>query len=328
MILTKIQTSAKNYPDHVAMQFKEGEQYRKHTYRELIQTVASVAHALSRQGIAKGDRVAILSENRPEWVFAYLAITSLGAVVVPLDAQLTDKEVAVLLGNCEAKALCVSAATRQKVQTGSAIAIISFDAGDGVLFGDMMKAHPGAPLPPAPAGNDLAAILYTSGTTGDPKGVMLSHGNLAANCASAVKLDIVYQTDNLLCLLPLHHTYPAMACMLLTFSLGATMTILNSLKGPDIIACMQESGVSVMVAVPQLMTALRRAIFEKIDKSPLPMRLLVKLLLGLSSVVRKAFGTNVGKKLFGPDTRLDFEAVDSTLSGAGVVLTTYRRKAR
>ena len=92
MILTKIQASAKNYPDHVAIQFKEGEQYRKHTYAELIQIVASVARALSQQGIAKGDRVAILSENRPEWVFAYLAVTSLGAVVVPMDAQLTDKE--------------------------------------------------------------------------------------------------------------------------------------------------------------------------------------------------------------------------------------------
>ena len=299
MILSKIQASAKNYPDRVAIQFKEGEQYRKHTYREIIQIVASVARALSQQGIAKGDRVAILSENRPEWVFAYLAVTSLGAVVVPMDAQLTDKEVAVLLGNSDAKALCVSAATRQKVQTGKAITIISFDAGDGVLFSDMMKAHPGASLPPPPSDNDLAAILYTSGTTGDPKGVMLSHGNLTANCASAIKLDIVYQTDNLLCLLPLHHTYPAMACMLLTFSRGATMTILNSLKGPDIIACMQESGVSVMVAVPQLMSALRRAIFEKIDKSPLPIRLLVKLLLGLSSVIRKTFGANIGKRLFG-----------------------------
>jgi long-chain acyl-CoA synthetase len=299
MILTKIQASAKSYPDRVAIQFKDGEQYRTHTYRELIQTVASVARALSVQGIVKGDRVAILSENRPEWVFAYLAITSMGAVAVPMDAQLTEKEVSVLLGNSESKAVCVSAATRQKVRTGRAITIISFDAGDGVLFSDMMKGHPGAPLPPPPADKDLAAILYTSGTTGDPKGVMLSHGNLTANCASAIKLDIVYQTDNLLCLLPLHHTYPAMACMLLTFSLGATMTILNSLKGPEIVACMQETGVSVMVAVPQLMNAMRRAIFEKIDKSPLPMKLLVKLLLGLSSVVRRAFGTNIGKALFG-----------------------------
>jgi long-chain acyl-CoA synthetase len=299
MILTKIQASAKSYPDHVAIQFKDGEQYRKCTYRDLIQTVASVARALSQQGIAKGDRVAILSENRPEWVFAYLAVTSLGAVAVPMDAQLTDKEVAVLLADSEAKAVCLSAATRQKVRQGRAITIISFDAGDGVLFHDMMKAHPGAPLPPPPADSDLAAILYTSGTTGDPKGVMLSHGNLVANCTSAIKLDIVYQTDNLLCLLPLHHTYPAMACMLLTFSLGATMTILNSLKGPEIVACMQESGVSVMVAVPQLMNALRRAIFEKIDKSPLPMKLLVKLLLGLSSTVRRVLGINIGKPLFG-----------------------------
>jgi long-chain acyl-CoA synthetase len=299
MILTKIQASAKNYPGRVAVQFKDGDQYRKHTYAELLQTVASVARALSAQGIAKGDRVAILAENRPEWVFAYLAITSLGAVAVPMDAQLTDKEVSVLLANSESKALCVSASTRQKVPVGKAITIISFDAGDGVLFSDMMKGHPGVPLPPPPADRDLAAILYTSGTTGDPKGVMLSHGNLVANCASAIKLDIVYQTDNLLCLLPLHHTYPAMACMLLTFSLGATMTILNSLKGPDILACMQESEVSVMVAVPQLMNALRRAIYEKIDTSPLPMRLLVKLLLGLSSVVRRAFGVNIGKSLFG-----------------------------
>jgi len=299
MILTKIQASAKKYPDHIAIQFKDGEQYRTYTYADLIKTVASVAHALSVQGIAKGDRVAILAENRPEWVFAYLAITSLGAVAVPMDAQLTDKEVAVLLANSESKAVCVSAATRQKVASGKAITIISFDAGDGVLFSDMMKAHPGAQLPAPPADNDLAAILYTSGTTGDPKGVMLSHGNLVANCNSAIKLDIIYQTDNLLCLLPLHHTYPAMACMLLTFSLGATMTILNSLKGPEIVACMQESEVSVLVAVPQLMNAMRRAIFEKIEKSPLPMKLLVKLLLGLSSIVRRTFGVNIGKALFG-----------------------------
>jgi len=66
-------------------------------------------------------------------------------------------------------------------------------------------------MPEAPFDSDLAAILYTSGTTGDPKGVMLSHGNLVANCTSAIKLNIVYKTDNLLCLLPLHHTYPAMA---------------------------------------------------------------------------------------------------------------------
>ena len=299
MLLTKIQESASKNPDQLAIQLKEGESYRKHTYRELIRAVASVARALSQQGIGKGDRVALLSENQPEWVFSYLAVTSLGAVIVPLDAQLTEKEVTVLLSDSGAKAVCVSAATRQKLPKNGAVTIISFDAGDGVLFSEMMKAHPEAPLPPAPSDRDLAAILYTSGTTGDPKGVMLSHGNLVANCTSAIKLNIIYQTDNLLCLLPLHHTYPAMVCMILSLSIGATMTILNSLKGPDIVACMQETGVSVLVGVPQLLTALRRAIFDRIEHSPLPLRLLAKLLLALSRLVRRLTGKNIGKALFG-----------------------------
>lgn len=299
MVLTKIQESAAKHPDKIAIRFKEADRYRTCTYRELISTVASVARALAQLGIAKGDRVALLSENRPEWVFTYLAVTSLGAVIVPLDAQLTDKEVAVLLANCEAKAVCVSSTTREKLPKSKAITIISFDAVDGVSFSDMMKAHAGESLPPTPADRDLAAILYTSGTTGDPKGVMLSHGNLMANCTSAIELDIVYPTDNLLCLLPLHHTYPAMACMILTLSLGATMTMLNSLKGPDIVACMQETEVSVLVGVPQLLTALRRAIFEKIEKSPLPLRLLAKLLLAVSGLVRRLTGVNIGKALFG-----------------------------
>ncbi|MDH4162216.1 MAG: AMP-binding protein [Nitrospirota bacterium] len=298
MILTKIQEAASLYPEKVAIQIKESDSYRQYSYQELIQAIASVSRGLSLQGIRKADRVAILSENRPEWVIAYLAITSLGAVVVPLDAQLTEKEVAVLLGNCAAKAACVSSSTRDKLPRGGAAMVISFDAGDGVLFSDLMRSHRTAPMPAAPYDSDLAAILYTSGTTGDPKGVMLSHGNLAANCASAIKLDIIYQTDNLLCLLPLHHTYPAMACMLLTLSLGGTMTMLNSLKGPDIIACMQETEISVLVGVPQLLTALRRAIFDKIDASPSHLRVIAKSLLGLSGLVRRTTGVLIGRKLF------------------------------
>ena len=299
MILSKIQESARALPDKVAIQYKQNDGYATYSYRELIQIVARVGRSLAGLGIARGDRVALLSENRPEWVFAYLAVTSIGAVIVPLDAQLTEKEVAVLLANCQAKAVCVSRTTREKLPPGNAVLVISFDAGDGALFSDLMQERGDAQLPDAPGAGDLAAILYTSGTTGDPKGVMLSHGNLMANCSSAIKLEIVYPTDNLLCLLPLHHTYPAMACMILTLSIGATMTILNSLKGPDIVACMQETGVTVLVGVPQLLTALRRSIFEQIEKSPMPVRLLARLLLAVSGTMRRLTGRNIGRRLFG-----------------------------
>jgi long-chain acyl-CoA synthetase len=299
MLLTRIQEAASRNPENIAVQMKGPEGYRTLTYRELSTSVASAARAFAEQGIGKGARDVILSENRPEWIIAYLATASLGAAAVPLDAQLTEREVAVLLADAGATAVCVSASTRHKLPPGGPAAVIGFDPGGGIPFGDMTIRHPGASVPPAPAQSDLAAILYTSGTTGDPKGVMLSHGNLASNCTSAIKLKIILPEDNLLCLLPLHHTYPAMACMLLPLSLGATVTMLNSLKGPDILACMQETGVSVLVGVPQLLAALRRAILDQIERSPLPLKLLAQLLLALSGFLRRTFGLRAGKALFG-----------------------------
>ena len=299
MILKRIQESAAQYPDKIAVQMKMGEQYQQHTYRDLIRNIASAGRSLAEQGIGKGDRVALFSENRPEWIFTYLAVVSLGAVIVPLDAQLTDKEVAILLESSGAKAVLVSDACQQKLPESGPFKAISFDRHEGSQFSRMLAAYPDAKLPSAPAAGDLAALIYTSGTTGDPKGVMLSHGNLASNCASAIKLKIVFTGDNLLCLLPLHHTYPAMACMLLTLSLGATVTMLNSLKGPDMLACMQETGVSVLVGVPQLLAALRRAVFDKIESSPVLLRYLAKLLLALSGFCRRTLGITIGKALFG-----------------------------
>jgi long-chain acyl-CoA synthetase len=311
MLLTRIQETASRCPDKIAVQTKAGTEYKKYTYRDLISIIASLSRGLSRQGVAKGDRVAVFSENRPEWIFSYLGIAAMGAVVVPLDAQLTEKEVSVLLDSSGATAVFVSAACRQKLPPGAPLTIISFDPGDGVLFNDLISPHGDAALPPAPPPTELAAILYTSGTTGDPKGVMLTHGNLASNLDSVVRLNLVDRTDNLLLILPLHHTYPAMACMLLPLSIGAVITILNSLKGPDILACMREAGVTVMLGVPQLFAALRRAIFDEIGKKLAPVRLIVKLLLALNGTLRKALNVNIGRKLFhqvherfGPQLRL------------------------
>ncbi len=299
MILKKILDAAQRYPDHIAIQMKSGDRYQRYTYRDLIRSIASLSKALAGMGIMKGDRIGILSENRPEWMIAYLSVQSLGSVVVPLDAQLTDKEVAILLANAEAKAVFVSAGARPKLPRDMPIMILSFDQDGGTAVAGMLHAHPDAELPPAPSAGDIAALLFTSGTTGDPKGVMLSQGNLASNCMSCIKLDIVRPDDNMLCLLPLHHTYPAMASLLLPLSVGATVTILNSLKGPDIISCMQEMKVSILLGVPQLFLGLRRAIFDGIQKKPAPVRFIVKVLLAANGLLRKTAGVNIGKAVFG-----------------------------
>jgi long-chain acyl-CoA synthetase len=213
MILSRFRETASRYPENIAVQMRRGIAYRKYTYRELIAGIASVARSLSEQGIRQGDRVAILSENRPEWMMAYLAVVSCGSVIVPLDAQLTEKEVSLLLTSSEAKAVCVSEACRPRLPRGASLIVISFDPGAGLSFTEMLAAYSDAELPPPPAEGDIAALLYTSGTTGDPKGVMLSHGNLSSNRDGVIKLKLIDPTDNLLCILPFHHPYPAMACI-------------------------------------------------------------------------------------------------------------------
>ncbi len=299
MILTRIQEASERFPDHIAVQMKVGERYQQFTYRGLMKAISSAARSFADAGIGKGDKIALLAENRPEWIIAYLSVVSLGAVIVPLDAQLTVKEVALLLASSEAKAVCITAQTRQKIPPSGTFQLISFDRDSGVPFSDMITSHPDAVLPPAPAAGDLAALLFTSGTTGDPKGVMLSQGNLASNGESVSRLHLIDDSDNLLCLLPLHHTYPAIAFIHLALSAGATVTILNSLKGPEILACMLEAGISVLVGVPQLVAGLRRAIFDEIQKKPAPLQMVVKLLIAASGLVRKGTGINMGKKIFG-----------------------------
>lgn len=299
MILARIKETAERFPDKIAVQMKVGDGYQQYTYRDLLKRVSSASHELTGHGIGAGDRVVLLSENRPEWIMAYLSVVALGAVIVPIDAQLTDREVELLISSSEAKAVFVSSGTSTKLPREHSLSVFSFDPGEGVFFREMTAARPDAALPPPPPGSALAALLFTSGTTGDPKGVMLSHGNLAANVSSLMKLRIVKPEDNMLGLLPLHHTYPAMACMLLPLSTGTSVTLLNSLKGPDITSCMKETNVSIMLGVPQLFTGLRRAIFDGIAKKPLPVRLVVKLLLRLNGLARKTAGVNLGKPLFG-----------------------------
>jgi long-chain acyl-CoA synthetase len=299
MVLTTIREAAEHFPGHIAVQMKIGDAYRKIAYPELLAMVASTAQSLFDLGIKPGERLALLSENRPEWIVAYLATMSIGAVIVPLDAQLTEKEVSLLMENSGATGVFVSSQTRTKIAATKPLLIISFDDGEGKSFSHMMTGNRDAKLPPPVSAQQLAALIYTSGTTGDPKGVMLTQGNLASDCASCIKINLIRTDDNMLCILPYHHTYPAMACLILPLSLGATITLLNSLKGPDILACMKETNVTIMVAVPQLYAALRRALFDAIDKKPAPVRLLVKLLLAVNGLSIAVFKKNLGKSLFG-----------------------------
>ena len=202
-----------------AMTYKQASQWISISSHELYRDVLGVARALEQWGIRKGDRVAILSENRPEWAVADFATQLLGGVVVPVYGTLTPEQTAYILKDSGARIIFLSTlAQMQKFlaardQTAVEKAVIMDDAGapDAISMHPLMQGGPAARDPEfdararaiAPA--DLATIIYTSGTTGVPKGAMLTHGNLASNIEVSLQEIPVAPGDIGVSFLPLAH---------------------------------------------------------------------------------------------------------------------------
>jgi long-chain acyl-CoA synthetase len=308
-LFASFEAVAARQPDRLALQIKEGTGYRRLTYGEVTRQARALAAALLQAGVAPGDRVALISENRPEWSVAYFAVTAAGATAVPLDVQLSDGELNIVLTHAGCRMAIASGKQAPRLLAvkaggGAALRVVDLDAESPtdrtLAFRPILRDHEGTAPPSLPAvGNDaLASILYTSGTTGTPKGVMLSHGNFLANAKSFLEFGLVNRRDNLLGLLPMHHAFAFMVQLIILYS-GAHITFPPSLKGPDLLACMHETGVTVLVGVPQLFYMLHKGIFDEIGRRPLPVRFLLKGLLRLSGALH-SLGLNLGRMVFAP----------------------------
>src|SRR5208283_3966831 len=168
---------------------------------EVYRSVVGVARALESWGIRKGDRVAILSENRPEWTITDFAALALGAVTVPIYSTQTAEQTAYILNDSAARVIAVSTQNQLEkvlsVQPQTALEHIlvmdDVDIANSIRMSDLLRQGPAGPDPIFDARSqtvrpsDLATIIYTSGTTGTPKGVMLTHGNMASNIASSME---------------------------------------------------------------------------------------------------------------------------------------------
>jgi long-chain acyl-CoA synthetase len=308
-LFASFEAVATRQPDRPALQIREATSYRRLTYGDLARQARGLAAALLQAGVAAGDRVALVSENRPEWAVAYFAATAAGATAVPLDVQLSDSELAIVLthAGCRMAVASGKQAARLLAVNGGGSAplrVVDLDAeasSERVLafravLRDLGKLS--AIRLPDVRDDALASILYTSGTTGTPKGVMLSHGNFLANARSFLDFRLVNAQDNLLALLPLHHVFPFMVQLIILFT-GAHLTFPTSLKAPDLVACMRETGVTLLVGVPQLFYMLHKGIFDEIDRRPLPARVLLRGLLRLSGAMRP-LGMNLGRMVFAP----------------------------
>ncbi len=238
--------------------------------------VESLALALKELGVERGDRVALLSENRYEWAVTDLAVLGLGAVTVPIYPTLIAHQIRDLLENCEARVLVVSTTAQlKKARTAaSGFAFIkALVAMDSPPPGGPAGEHPfatllerGAVLRAADPGafttsaaavrpEDLATIIYTSGTTGEPKGAMLTHGNIASNVEGSLKVLRYEASDRHLSFLPLCHIFERMGGFYSVLACGAGIAYAQNIESV---------GTDAMEVRPTIMTAVPR-FFEKVN---------------------------------------------------------------
>ncbi|MDR1444248.1 MAG: AMP-binding protein [Treponema sp.] len=266
-------------------------------YRESLERIEAAARWLHAKGIRRGDKVALTGKNSPEWAVAYLGILFAGAVVVPIDYQLKNDELDLLIRTSGAKILFVDEEKYEHYRAlGLPKELVSLKKGIGTYLYDL--DGPPAEIEQARE-EDLAAILFTSGTMGNPKGVMLTHKNLVSDCYLAQGTPFpVYHTDVFYALLPLHHAYTMLAVFIEVISTGAELVFGKKMVTPIILKELKQGKITVFLGVPLLFNKLLAGILRGIRaKGPIVYGL-INALMGLSGFIKKVFKVNPGKKIF------------------------------
>ncbi len=238
------------------------------SYKSLIENVKNMADILGGSGIAKQSRVGLIGENCPEWAIFYLGILAAGAVAVPLDNNLKNSEVAALLRLSGVRIIACSHKWLEPVKTLIALNGLDIKAVDmKEIVRSATNCREGTYNPPEIAPADPAVIIFTSGTTGDPKGVVLTHDNIVSNVMAARSALQLLPEDKFLSILPLHHTFEATCGFLLPLICGLTIVYARSLKSREIKEDINYYKITVMIAVPLLYEKLYASIAKKISEA-------------------------------------------------------------
>ena len=244
-----LQSSAGAHPDKVALIVPSGETV---TFAATAARAASVAAGLASAGISPGDRVGIAMHNVPEFVYSYFGILAAGAAVIPLNPTLTEPEVGRILEDAEASLVLGVPGSGEAARRAAEAAGIRY------VVATEWTAEGGGPLEVAAgSADDLAVLAYTSGTTGEPKGAILTHGNLLANVEQQMSIDAhVESSDVLLLALPLFHIFGLNVTLGLLAKTGATGVITERFEPVECLRLVQEHGITVLFGAPTMYTAL------------------------------------------------------------------------
>jgi len=307
-----LETSTSLYAERTAFlnKRKGNDTFDSITYKQFKTEVDALGTTLIDMGL-KGGRIAIISENRYDWVLSYMAVVNGTGIVVPLDNQLPENEIESLLARSKADAIIFSGNQREHVTNISKridfikhyIDMDAQDVDDNGFIPLSSLVNKGLKL--VEAGNKefidaeidpeaMNILLFTSATTDTSKAVMLNHRNITENLMAMSSMTNIVPTDIFLSVLPLHHTYENTCGFLCPFYRGAAVAFCEGLR--HIAKNLQETKATVMLAVPLIHEAIYKRIWDQAAKDP---KLLKKLKFGIKlSNLSKKFGIDISRKLF------------------------------
>src|ERR1700689_4204957 len=301
---------AERWPDNVALEIQRHDHIESCTYSDLHGMAESVGRWINDSGFAHGSRLAIVADNHPRWVAAYLGVIASGCAVVPFDTALHADQLTKLLKDsgtsalfCDSKHAQVAREAVAGLETGLVLMdperVAQHFAQERWLANlpSIFEAGPGNFQPAPSTADDLASLLYTSGTTADPKGVMLTHANFLGEVVAVFNWVDIGATDSLVGVLPLFHVLALMANLLLPLVKGCRVVYLETLNTTELLRALRERNITAFAVVPQFFYLIHQRIFEELKKrGPLTQRIFA-LLLALNRNLRKV-GVNAGPRLF------------------------------
>jgi len=300
-----LETINKHYGSKPALRAKrEDESFRELSYIELGNRTVDVSSALIKLGIKKEDKVAILSENRPEWVISFFAIISCAGITVSIDTKLSKKEIQFILKDSHAKVIFVSKKYFSIIEglrnilpyLKHVILLDDTPCNNAILLKDLKLKEGDRKYIPV-CRDDVSMIVYTSGTLGVAKGVELTYKNLLFQVLSLT--DIVHYTpkDEFLSILPLNHMLEVTGGLIAPLYAGACITYSDSLKTKDLLSLMKNTHTTSMICVPIILKMLHDSIMKKINRLSYLQQKIFKVLLAFSKMLLR-FNIRIGGLLF------------------------------